>query len=308
MARAQLRWNPGSAVARVTPASGAFGPVTHGSQITTANTGYTAYFDTGLGRNLQLGDLTVISGTHNLTDFTAGGTGGTSGSPKVLYGYHFTGTVKFDQPWITLRGCLLDNPTTSQVLGVHNVGAFLDYCTISPATVGDECMHYESWSANRCYFRGCSDGAKINGGLVPMNITECYIRDTSQSAVDHNDTLQNVGGTGTVTVARCNLAVYPEVLLGGTGNSVIQSADMTSASVFSLTVQDCLLDGTGSATTLRLYDGGLTTNITYTATGNRFVRSTSNPGGRGSSNTTPQAQITWSGNVWDDDGSTIPAP
>ena len=53
------------------------GAITHGKQITTANTGYGAYFDPGLGRNLTLGDLTVVSGTHFLTDFTAGGTGGT---------------------------------------------------------------------------------------------------------------------------------------------------------------------------------------------------------------------------------------
>ncbi len=131
------------------------------------------------------------------------------------------------------------------------------------------------------------------------------------SADDHNDTFQNVGGSGTVNIRRCNLSVVPETTItGGPGgpNSVVMSADMTAGSVFHLEVTDCLLNGGTAVATLRFYDGGLTANITYVATGNRFVRSSAFPGDRGSSNTTPPGQVTWSGNVWDDDNSPISAP
>jgi hypothetical protein len=279
----------------------AAGGVTHGSQITTANTGYGAYFDPGLGRLVTLADLTTTAGTVAASDFvTAGGT---------ITRRRFTGDLLIDLNNITVRACLFDNPVTNFTSGVHRTGTLLDYCTVSPATVGDEPMHYESWSANRCYFRGCSDGGKINGGTTVQNITECFIRVTMASNDDHNDTLQNVGGSGTVNIRRCNLSVVPETTIGGGSggpNAVIMSADMTSGSVFHLEVTDCLLNGGTAVSTLRFYDGGLTTNITYVATGNRFVRTAADPVDRGSSGTTPIGQITWSGNVWDDDGSSIP--
>lgn len=282
--------------------------ITHGSQISTSNTGYAAYFDSGLGRTLVAGDLTRQTGSHWISDFTAGGTGGTLGNPKIVSKIDVD-EILWDVDYVTLRASNVRNTASGFLSGTHHVGVALDYVTISPATVGDEPMHYESWSANRCYFRGCSDGGKINGGTSTQDITECYIRVTMQSADDHNDTLQNVGGNGTVNIRRCNLSVVPEtVLTGGTGgpNAVVMSADMTSGSNFHLEVTDCLLNGGTAVETLRFYDGGLTSNITYLATGNRFVRSSAAAVGRGSSNTTPTGQVTWSGNVWDDDGSSIP--
>ena len=304
MARPQIRYNTGSGLARQPS-----GLITHGNQLTTSNTGYGAYFDPGLGRLTTLADLTVQAGTHNISDFT-GGTGGTAGNPKVVKGFRFTGDVLFDVPYVTARACLFDNPTTAFVGGSHIVGAFLDYCTVSPATVGAECMHFESWSANRSHFRGCSDGARVEGGALTQDLTECLIGVKMASSADHNDGLQTAGGDGLVRVTRCNISVDPEggVLTGGSGgpDSAILCSNFTAASNFRMEVRDSLLNGGTSVETLRLYDGALTTNITYLATGNRWVRTAAAPVGRGSSNTTPMGQITWSGNVWDDDGSTIP--
>src|SRR4051812_11956493 len=62
--------DPAGLTDTVSRVGGSSGAITHGSQITTANTGYGAYFDTSLGRNLQLSDLTVVAGTHYLTDYT----------------------------------------------------------------------------------------------------------------------------------------------------------------------------------------------------------------------------------------------
>lgn len=286
-------------------------PVTHGSQITTSNTGYAAYIDPTLNRPLVSSDLTRVTGTHWISDFTSGGTGGTSGNPKIVEKLDID-EVLWDVNWVTLRGCNIRQPASAFLNGTHQVGARMEYCTINPATVGDECMHYESWSAHRCQFRGCSDGAKINGGAQPISITECYIGVKMQSADDHNDCVQNVGGTGTVTITRSKLVVAPEggLITGGSGgpNGCIMSADMSSGSVFSLTATDCYFNGGTSASTVRLYDGGLTTNITYSVTGCLWERTAAPPVDRGTSNTTPTGQITWSNNRWADDLSTISLP
>ncbi len=148
MGRPQLRYTMGSGVAYPQPAGS--GTITHGSQVTLANTGYGAYYDSGLGRFVLLSDLTVTAGTVSASDFTtAGGT---------ISKRRFTGDLIFDINDVTARACLFDNPTTSYSAGTHRTGTLLDYCTVSPATAGDECMHYESWSANRWYFRGCDHG------------------------------------------------------------------------------------------------------------------------------------------------------
>jgi len=280
--------------------------ITHGSQITTANTGYGAWFDTTRGRSLTLSDLTVQGGVHFISDFFAGGT---SGSPTLVYGYHFTGNIQVDVNWITFRGCLFDNPPTELVGGVYHFGVTLDYCTVDPATVGPYAMGDQSFSVNRCFVRGNSDGLRVNGGDTVQNITESYIRLRMADGADHNDGLQNFGGSGTVNIRRCNISCDPEggIIAGAGGpDACFLSADMTSGSTFHGEVTDCLLDGGTAVATLRFYDGALTPNITYVATGNRFKRTSAFPVDRGSSNTTPTGQITWSGNVWDDDGSTIP--
>lgn len=90
------------------------GTITHGSQITPTNTGYTAYYDNTLGRNLQLSDLQVISGVHYVSDYvSAGGT---------LTKKHFTGSVIIDVNNVTLRGCLFDNPVSGYLNGNNATG------------------------------------------------------------------------------------------------------------------------------------------------------------------------------------------
>lgn len=294
---------------RSVQSAGSGGTITHGSQITTSNTGYGAYFDSGLGRTLISSDLTRATGTHFVSDFTTGGTGGTQATPKIVSKLDVDELI-FDVDWVTVRASNVRNSPVSAFLnGVHQVGARLEYVTVNPASVGDQCMQYESWSALRCQFRGCSDGAKINGGVQPIDLTECYVGVRMQSADDHNDALQNVGGEGSVSITRCNLVVAPEggLITGGAGgpNACIMSADMTSGTTFHLTATDCYFNGGTAARTVRLYDGGLTPNITYQVTGCLWERTSALPVDRGTSNTTPVDQIVWSNNRWADDLTSI---
>lgn len=302
MARPQLRHRLGSGLAY--PAAAGVGAVTHGSQITASNTGYQAYYDSGLGRTLVAGDLTRSTGTHVASDYPGVGAGGTAGNPKYIDRLDVDEFL-FDVPYVTLRQSNVRNPPISAFQsGLHRRGCGLEWVTMSPAATGDQCVQYESWTAYRCRLEGCSDGAKINGGLDTIDVTECYVRVRAQDALDHNDGLQNVGGNGLVRVTRSNISAAP-VGGGGGPNAAIMSADMTSGTTFRLEVRDCWLDAAGAVETVRPYDGGLTTGITYLFTGNRITRAATAPYGRGASNTTPVGQIEWTGNVYDDDGSPI---
>lgn len=281
--------------------------ITHGKQINEFNTGYTAWYDATFGRNLAIGDLTMQGGTHYISDFFSGGS---AGSPTIVYGYHFPGDIAVDVNYITFRGCVFDNPVTTKVSGVEHYGVSFDYCTAITATVGPWAAGESGYSATRSHFGGSSDGIRAKGGgVTDQVITECYIQTTMANNLDHNDAMQNDGGNGVVKFIRCNLDAYPvSGILPGSGtngpDACFFASEFSSSSVFRGEVTDCLLRG--GAEMIRFYDGALTTNITYSGTGNRFVRTDgSDPVGRGSANITPTGQITWSNNVWDDDGSSI---
>lgn len=269
--------------------SGGGGAVTHGSQITPSNTGYTAYYDSALGRNLQLSDLQVVAGTHYISDFvSAGGT---------LYKKHFTGDLIIDINNVTVRGSLFDNPVAGYLNGNNATGWLLDYCSIVPATVGDQAIFYQSYTANRCYMVNCSDGAKVNGGGTV--VTECYIRTAQQSSADHNDGLQNVGGSGAVTIARCNIDGRPA---GGSnnGNSALFMADGETGLH---TISDNLL--AGGQVCFAMYDGG-----TFNVQGNQFVRGSFQVSSHGMAGPGSGAQnVTWGtvrSNTFSDNGEVIP--
>lgn len=164
--------------------------------------------------------------------------------------------------------------------------------------MGDQTIFYQSYTANRCYLVGCSDGAKVNGGGTTL--TECYIRTAQQDPADHNDGLQNVGGSGAVTVQRCNIDCRPVGASGGNiGNAALFFADGETGLH---TISDNLL--AGGQVTLAMYDTG-----TFNVQGNQFVRgsygvSTHGMSGPGSG---PQ-NVTWGTvrpNTFSDNGQVI---
>lgn len=174
------------------------------------------------------------------------------------------------------------------------------YCTVSSLAVGDEAIYYDGYTATRCIFEGCSDGAKANGAST--SFIECYIRTKAQNALDHNDGIQNVGGSGPVNVIRCNINATPinGAGFGLVGNSALFFADGETGLH---TVHDNLLAGGGYV--LAMYDTG-----TFNVQGNKFVRgsylyATHSMAGPGSG---PQ-NVTWGTvrtNTFSDNGEVIP--
>jgi hypothetical protein len=294
--RPSIRYSTGSGIARPQSAQA----IVHGSQINLSNTGWAAYFDPGLGRLVQSSDLTNVSGAARTSDFV--GNGGTITRRRFLSDY------RVDRTDVTHVACEFQSFVSSYT-GVETQPSQFNWCTLDPgASVPDLVIGTTGVSLYRCKIRGGADAIWIQGGSAPQTIIETYARVKMASGTDHNDTCQCSGGAGLVQITRCNLSVDPEggVLPGGGGpDAVIMSSDLNSGTTYRLEVVDCLLDGTNSNETVRFYDGALTSNITYLATGNLFVRSASAPVGRGVSNTTPTGQVTWSNNRWADDLSLI---
>lgn len=285
--------------------------ITHGSQLTLADVGHTAYFDSGLGRLVADGDLTDLygSGTHIATDFVTGA--GTQLSPRVITKQKLD-AYRMDVAWVTLRASMVQDFMANDYNGTKSPGMLLDYVTCDlGGTVGDVAAFFDSFSMNRCLIQGQSDGVKALGGTVPQAFTECIFHDAKEAADDHNDCIQNSGGTGSLSVVRCQLYQQAAGDDPSLGSSIAQFGDFASSTVWYAEFIDCdlWLNLNNSNPGLRLLDGGLTGNITYKVTGCIFhddgTHDASRAVSRGSSNITPPGQIEWSNNRWADDMSLI---
>jgi hypothetical protein len=173
-------------------------PITHGFQITAANTGHLAFFDPGLGRPLVDGDLTVHADQVSLS-----GLGVANGA--TVSRRWFQGGVTIDRTNVTFNGCKFKGSVTCPESG-GTVTTF-NYCTLyNDSGFSDEALRYVGYNANRCNISGSSDGIRTNGRNTAI---ECYIRCKGVNSDDHNDGTQSHQGDGFVTVQRCNIDCRP---------------------------------------------------------------------------------------------------
>jgi hypothetical protein len=257
------------------PTTPAGGTITHGFQITAANTGHTAYLDPTLGRLVTDADLTVHTGLVSLSDFV--GNGGT------LTRHWFKGGLQFDRSNVTLTACRFDGGIAGYYSGTHYPFT-VNWCTSdTPGGPGDDAIHFQDYTAYRCRLGGNSDGGKFNGGCT---ITECYVRCEMASADDHNDGFQAVGSYKGNTVTRCNIDCRPTngIIPGGSGgpNAALFVADgSTGLHVWT----DNFLAGGGYV--MRCYDG-----TTYNVQGN-WILDQSWGFGPVDRAVIPQSNLTW---------------
>jgi hypothetical protein len=264
--------------------------VTHGSEISTGNTGVLAYFDAALGRTLLLSDLTVHTAKVTISSLVS--TGGT------LTKHDFQGGVIIDRA-VTFVACKFYGATT---IGVTSTVTF-NWCTGTSkigGVAGDYTLGYGHFAAYRCQLGGNSDGIKAGGNCT---VVECYIRTQGQDALDHNDGMQDSGGHGPVTIQRCNIDARPQNALGG-ANGALFTAD---AATGLMTWEDNWL--AGGAYTIRCYE-----NATYVVQGNQVLSGSfsASPAHRA---VIPSTDVVWGtvrpNVVVDTSGtvlSTIPAP
>lgn len=250
------------------PAVSAGGAITHGSQLTQGM----------VGPRIA---LSTVSGSVSASDY------GTSG--VTISGKHFTGTFTPDVA-CTLVDCRFNQPVDNQA----NVTVQLNWCTVSPTSVGDWCIGPQNVGAYRCLLEGCSDGIRWSGG----DIIECYVRTRLQSAVDHNDGLQAYQAGSGGSLLRNNIDCRPINSSGvqdtsnGTTTGAIFIADNSEGTA---TIRDNYLAGGNGV--LRLHE-----NMFYRVTGNVIVKdswsSSTGPVSTGSSR--PGAFLEWADNTLTD--------
>jgi hypothetical protein len=220
----------------VTPPTGT---VTHGDQITTANTGIA-------GHGLTTANLTVHAGAVSVSDF---------GTNPTISKQWFKGAVTIDGP-ATFVDCQFETEVNNRPGNAPQVT--FDYCTIhSDNNAFGWGLGANNYTATRCNISGGVDGVWINGNNT---LVECFIRLAGQSSSDHNDGAQAYGSIGNVEFDRCNIDGRPLNNVGNT-NSAIFTADSSRGAY---RIYDCLL--AGGAYTLRLQSGD-----SADVQGNKFV-------------------------------------
>lgn len=242
-------------------------PATHGAQITRNNTGHLAYVGPA-GQTYTDATLVVVNGTVNASALGASVTG-----------RWFKGTVHIDSD-ITFTACRFDQPVSTSPTYNH---ATLNYCTVSPTSVGDWALGPLRTDATRCILEGNSDGVRFDS----CNLVECWIRTKLQSAVDHNDGIQAYLAGAGGSILRCNIDCRPINGGNGTTTAAIFLADSSQGTC---EIRDNYL--AGGSYTLRLHE-----SMFYRVTGNIIENNSWAYGAMSTSNSVAGAFLEWSNNM-----------
>lgn len=246
--------------------------VTHGREITVANTGHTAYFDATLGRTVVDSDLTIHTTKVNLSSLAS--VGGTIS--KRWFKAGFTDDLNGN---VTLVACQIHSSTSGVVSNGSGI-LTLNWCTLdNPTGAYDNAIAFRNYTAYRCRIGGGSDGVKANGGA---SLIECYVRVKGQASDDHHDGAQSEGSaTGPNFVQRCNIDIRPTNALG-LMNAPLFCADGATGLQ---TWEDNLL--AGGAYGIRAHEAG-----TYAIQGNDVIQGTYENGAFTYANRLP-VHFTW---------------
>lgn len=147
---------------------------------------------------------------------------------------------------------------------------------------------FANYTARRLDIHGGADGLKADSNVL---IESCWIHDLSNGDGEHNDAVQSTGGAN-VTIRYSRLE--------GASNAAVQTGDNGGATE-DLTIDCNWLSGGGYTLNIR---GTPPTEPKRTViTNNRFARDS----GYGPI-TIDDLMPTFTGNVWDDDGSPVEGP
>jgi hypothetical protein len=189
------------------------GPITHGSQVTTANTGF-------VGLGYDTGDLTTVGGISS------------SAHGQVIELLKVNGTIRINHNNVTVRACWINGPLGSHCISFANTGIYgtiIEFCRIHQSLTqgGDSngvsgIYHTPAGRApqvvRRCHITHVADGAKLSGGWV---FEKNYWAPTIKYGSTHNDGVQSQKSSG---------AFDPSVIVRD--NKFIGGADFGNALVF----------------------------------------------------------------------------
>jgi len=231
----------------------------------------------------------VPAGT-TLTAYTGPLTITTAGT--VIDAKDITGALVIRAKGVTIRNSKIhDDPRAVAGVYVEDSGsATITDSEIYNFQVG---ITYSNWTAVRVDLHDLSfDGVKIGSNV---RLQDSWVHSPKPSADAHWDGGQVQAGV-TDTVIQGN---YIDVGAGDANSALFLTPDLGPSTAGPLTVKDNWLDGGNFTLAVLDGDGGKYYISAITVTGNRIGR-----GGRyGPANV--KVPVTWSGNVWDDTGTTI---
>jgi hypothetical protein len=258
---------PASPTPSVTPT----GAVTHGSQISPANTGYLAWVGPA-GQRCTDAVLKVYTAKVNASTLNAAGAtcvwlkaGLNVDVPITLTAARIDVVVRSDGPRLQLNWSTVDgHGDGTYTIGGHNVGA------------------------TRSQIVGSSDGVRFE----QMDLVEDWIRTFSASSADHNDGIQAYQASAGGTILRCNISSRPVNLLDSAGVYGTAPIFLADNSRGTTEIRDNYL--AGGNYTLRLHE-----SMSYRVTGNVIVDKSWNPGTGpvSTTNAVPGAFLEWDNNT-----------
>lgn len=176
-----------------------------------ANTGFEAYYDTGLGRTLQASDLTEV------------GTFTTSSDGQVVEKLVFTGQVNIDHNDVTIRGCRFDQAgaSGSAVMDQPAGQRFtIEYCTFRGVTTGDDnrslyvngpnefTVRFCQWSRDEKVGSAAMRFEQAQGQGEGINVEYCYISGVGGGGTSRATAISQRCDTAphnNVSIYRCNI-------------------------------------------------------------------------------------------------------
>lgn len=246
----------------------------------------------------------------------------TSYNGQVIENLNVKGYIEVQHTDVIIRFCRVENYIRS-----NGNSPIIEDCTVAPpdsqwfdvngqptgnGIALDFGIGYSHFTARRVNIYGFGDAFKAAGSAT---IEDCYIHDLfaylkgDGVSTNHCDGIQLV--TGSNVVIRGNY-IDPrdwyytgEHTNNGTSCVIIKADD---GPISNVTVENNLLQGAGSYT-VYAHPVGANTLTNIVVQNNRFMRNIWSMGsqyGVFQYSQSAQAQITWSGNVWDDTGVTIP--
>jgi hypothetical protein len=203
------------------------GTITHGRQISAANTGIAKW------------GLT----TANLTAFSGSLVAGTT-----YYRRRITSGITIDQPNVTFDQCLFDPPgdAASPIIGVDASGFVLRDCTLKPSSGSRRHGVTGLAGGSGLLITGCDISFCVNNinledwvrtSTATIEYSYCHDSSNASNPGDHRDCIEIYSGDS-IMIRKCKLT-HP-----ADETSVINAVPFNEfQSVTNLTVEDCYLDG-----------------------------------------------------------------
>lgn len=222
---------------------------------------------------------TTLTNSGSLTVTTNG---------ALIQNLNISGQIIINADNVTIRNCRI---TSSDYYPIDhnngNTGLLVEDSEIIATTYNVTAgMSFTDYTARRVSVTGSADGFKADSNVL---IEDCYVTALGIGPDTHNDGVQTTGGSN-VTLR------HNTFKLGGqTVSSVVQVGNEWGTNS-NWVIQNNLIDGGGWRINA---SNNPADNPNFQVINNRFTRRAGyGPGSVGGA--------TWSGNIWDDDGTTVP--